>query len=427
MGHFFYRKGRGGAGWLAPAKGGYSEPDATARAEMTAPRSYTIPGLAALPAQTVQGIIEASGSFGFRLLTALDEGKPERNVFFSPLSLASVLLMAANGAGGQTRAEMLAALGLDGFKLADINAVYAALLGLLRDPNEDMELSIANAIWIQNGLRFLPDFQYDCERFYAAQAEIFDSDLSTAVRQVNGWVNDHTLGKIPSIIEQINPMTVAILTNAIYFHGRWKAPFPPERTMPAPFYLESGETRDVSLMCLDEKLPYRESEGYQAVKLGYCGGRASLSIYLPKPGVSLRDMARRIGAGTESYAEPFESRKVTLYLPKFHVDFAATMVGTLKSLGVRQAFGSGADFGRMVAGHEVFISEVRHKATLDVDEEGTTAAAASLIGMTLCCMVFDEDGPVEMRVDRPFLCMIDDNSTGIPLFQGVIRSPDPAQ
>jgi len=399
-----------------------------------APPAPPIPHVAALSDDAVQKIaadpnvktvVGANNDFGFRLLGKLDQDSAGKNVFFSPFSLSSALLMTWNGAAGQTGDEMAKALGVSPAPQSAINQGYSLLLPYLRNPDDKVELSVANALWIRQDLHFAPAFQQTCELDYGAQTTSLDLDSQSGIDAINAWVNQNTHGKIPTIIDTPpDPSLVAVLTDAIYFHGTWTNPFKKESTQPAPFTLDNGTTKQVPLMYQETDFPYDETAQFQAVALPYGTGRISMYIVLPKSGTQLDDLISKLDAKAwDGFVTQFSHTEVQLSLPKFHADYKASLADTLKSLGMVTAFDpQHADLTPMGV-TEAHISYVLHKATLDVDEEGTVAAAATAVGVTASAMPVRQ-APIVMRVDHPFFCAIRDNSTGTILFEGVIRNPD---
>jgi serpin B len=406
-----------------------------------APPSPPIPHVAALSDDAVRKIaadpnvktvVTANNDFGFRLLGKLDQDQAGKNTFFSPLSVSSALMMTWNGAAGQTDEEMAQTLGISSAVSSAIDQGYSVLLPYLRNPDDKVELSIANALWIRRDLHFAPAFQQACEKNFGAQTTSLDLGSQSGIDAINSWVNQNTHGKIPTIIDSPpDPSIVAVLTDAIYFHGTWSDPFDKINTHPGPFTPERDPTKQVPLllrvqvpfMYQESDFPYLETPQFQAIALPYSSGRISMYVILPKAGTSTSDLVTGLTSQTwDQLMGEFSNKDVRLFLPKFHADYKASLADTLKSLGMVAAFDPNrADFTPM-GFKGAYISYVLHKATLDVDEEGTVAAATTAVGVGAMAMPVHPVSIV-MRVDHPFFCAIRDNATGIILFEGIIRDP----
>lgn len=373
----------------------------------------------------VKGVVAANTDFGFRLLRQLTTDQPQGNVFFSPFSISDALQMTLNGAGGQTQRDMAQTLGLGVMDLEQINQANGRLLPSLANPDPKVEVSVANALWANRSIAFAPDFRERCRRFYDARAESLDLASPAAVSVINGWVGDKTHGKITRLVSHADIAAApVVLTNAVYFHGQWQTKFNKAATQSQPFTLERGGVKSVPLMRQEAAFSYLETPRLQAVSLPYGSGRMSLYVLLPKTGQTVEELAGSLDA--KAWAEQVARMKptrLTLFLPRFKAKYEAHLKGPLSALGMASAFDDGADFRPMgLTGSS--IDDVIHKALVEVDEEGTVAAAATEVEM----QVSAELPPITvMRIDRPFFCAIRDNVTGTILFEGVIRDPEQSQ
>jgi serpin B len=372
--------------------------------------------------------VAASGvDFGFRLLHEVDRGADGRNVFVSPFSISQALAMTMDGAGGETRSGMARTLGMADLSPDDIDAGSAQLLTTMQHPEPDVELSIANALWIRQNLSFDPAYQQRVKTTFDADTTTLNmSNSSAAAATINEWVDRYTHGKIRELVTPgLVAISPAILTNAIYFHGGWQTPFLPEATSDAAFTLESGATKRVRMMERAGRLAYAETDRFQAVRLPYGSGRVSMIVLLPKPGTSvdalLGDLDSRSWESTTAAMKP---ATVHLFLPRFEASYVTSLKEPLIALGMGNAFEGQADFRPMGLEGRGYIGDVIHKAVLQVDEKGTVAAAATAVVMTRAA-VFATRPPVMVRVDHPFLCVIYDDPTGALLFAGAIRNPEP--
>lgn len=365
----------------------------------------------------------ADTDFGFRLLHQLAAGQPTGNVFFSPFSVSEALLLMLNGAAGQTRQDMAHTLGLGAITQGQVNAANALLLPSLANPDPKVEVSVANALWANQGVAFSPAFQERSRRFYNAQATTLDFGSPAAAQTINDWTSQNTHGKITRLVSQEDIADASVvLTNAVYFHGRWQTPFDKADTERKPFFLAASRTRSVPLMSQDGSYSYLETRQFQAVSLPYGAGRMSLYVFLPKKGTSLNTFVRMVNGSTaDKWIGAMKPTEMTVLLPRFRANYEVTLNAPLSVMGMASAFGPGADFSPMGL-KGAFISAVIHKAVLEVDEEGTVAAAVTG-GEMVAAMPMTP--VVVMRVDHPFFLAIRDNATGTILFEGVIRDPQP--
>jgi len=363
----------------------------------------------------------AGTDFGFRLLRRLILA-PGGNVFFSPHSVSGALKMAMAGAGGETRRGMAAALGLGAMTPDQIDRASELLQSALSRQDPQVQLSVADALWANSASKFSADFEQRCRQFYGAHAATLDFGPPAAADVINGWVSRNTQGKIARLVSHSDiAQATAVLTNAVYFHGLWRTPFDGDDTHDAPFTLTGGATKTVALMRQTDTLPYLDSADFQAVSLPYGSGRVSLVVFLPKPSISLDTFLGTLDAGAwEGWLGEVRPTRLALFLPRFKAEYRVTLNAALMDMGMEAAFGIGADFRPMGLGGSM-LGPVIHKAVLEVDEEGTVAAATAVV-MMRSAMSRPDPVPV-MRVDRPFFCAIRDTETGALLFAGAIRDP----
>ena len=380
------------------------------------------PNAAAVAADPgVKAVAAANTDFGFRLLHTLDQSQPTGNVFFSPLSISSALTMTLNGAGGRTEQDMAKTLGLGAMSQDQVNKANGLLLPSLASPDPKVEVKIANALWAWRGVTLVPNFQERCHQFYDARAESLDFGSPEAVSTINNWVGENTEGKITHLVSQPDiASATAVLTNAIYFHGLWQTPFDKAATQSAPFMLAGGGEKMVPMMQQEGSFSYSETAEGQAVSLPYGDGRMSLYVLLPKTARSAEALAKSLDEKTWfARIAGMKPTSLTVFLPRFKAEYSGHLRGPLSSLGMEAAFGHGADF-RSMGLSDSFIGDVIHKAVLDVDENGTTAAAATAVAVAAGAYLPPQ---TIMRVDHPFFLAIRDNVTGTVLFEGVIRDP----
>lgn len=364
--------------------------------------------------QTSPTIARAANDFGFKMFARLTGGKTS-NTFISPLSISMALAMAYNGADGKTAQDMAASMGLQGASLAEVNAAYASLAGQLQ-ASKEITLSIANSLWARQGIPLKQDFVAQVGKAYDAKLTSLDFASPNALAQINGWVSDKTRGKIPTILESIPPDAVLYLINAVYFKGAWLAPFVAEQTKPAPFHAPMGDVTAQMMNRYDDML-YLDDPLFQAVSLPYTGSQLSMIVVLPKG--SLDSFAPELTAENwQKWSRALRSRKGSLQLPRFKMEYSQTLNEALMGMGMGNAFSDQANFSKM-SDVPFAISEVRHKSFVEVNEQGAEAAAVTSIGMR-AMSAREAEPPFQMTVDRPFVFAIQDNRTGAVLFLGTV-------
>ena len=372
-------------------------------------------------------VVAANTEFGFQMLGQLSRSTPD-NVFISPFGITSALTMALGGAGGSTQRGMASTLGLGALTQDQINQANALLLPSLTHADPSVELSVASALWANTGTAFSPTFQDMAAKFYQAHVQTLDLAAPNAAGTINGWLKTNTHGKIDNLIRPRDLVgATGILTNAVYFHGTWQNRFAKSATHNGLFKRDDGTAKTLPLMSQVETYFYLDTSDFQAVSLPYGTGRLSLYVFLPKTGKNLDTFVNGLtGEAWEGWMGKMKSARVTLTLPRFTVDYEAPLNQPLIALGMGLAFAPGADFSPMglsgPSDQSSSLTGVAHQAILEVDEDGTVAAAATAVVAGGLGGGFDHP-PVVMRVDHPFFCAIRDNVTGAVLFAGVIRDP----
>jgi serpin B len=368
-----------------------------------------------------KSLVAANNRFGFELFNQLQLKDKGKNVFYSPLSVALALSMAYNGADGETKEAMRRTLKIESLSLNDLNEASAALINSLRSSDPKVELAVANSIWARRELKFKEDFLERNRKFFAAEVASLDFGASSALTTINNWVSRNTKSKIPSIIDQIKPDDVVFLINAVYFKGQWENKFEKELTRNEPFYPLSGAQKEVPMMSQSGKYQYYRGEEFQAVRLFYGDKGASLDLFLPNEGSSIDDLLKKLSLEQcEQWTRSFHKTPGDIMIPRFKIDYESSLNDPLKAMGMGVAFvGGKADFSGMREQKDLNISEVRHKAFVEVNEEGTEAAAATSVGIELS----SAPQPFSFKADHPFLMMIRDQRTGVILFMGVVVDP----
>lgn len=376
----------------------------------------------ASPAMTSK-LADANTRFGFKLFSAITKNDPNKNVFVSPSSVAIALAMVYNGANGKTQQEMSRVLEIQGMSLQELNRANADLKALLQNPDPQVQLAIANSLWTQRGVSFKPDFIQRNEKFYQAKVTELDFANPQAVPTINQWVSQNTRGKIEAIVDRLSPSQLMVLINAIYFKGSWTRPFDTKQTTTEPFYLTSEAAKKHPMMTQRGEYYYYENNLFQAVQLPYGKTRkVNMVVLLPKQSVGLPKLQQNLTPENwMQWLNQLQRRQGSIKLPRFKVEYETELTGVLSRLGMIEAFGDRADFSGL-SPVSAQIDEVKHKTFVEVNEEGTEAAAVTSIGIR-ATSVQPAQAPFNMIVNRPFFCAIVDDQTGSLLFMGAIVDP----
>lgn len=370
-------------------------------------------------------LIDANNKFGFKLFSEIQKSQSNKNVFVSPISIAIALSMTYNGAGGETQEAMAKTLNFQGMSLEEINQANKELGILLNNLNPETQLNIANSIWTGKGISFSPSFLQVNQDFYQSQVRKIDFSHPESLKIINNWVKDKTEGKIEKIIQDLNYNDVMVLLNAIYFKGNWNQQFSEYFTREMRFYLANGTQKQHPIMFQSSRHLYYQNEYFQAVSLRYTKGLISMYIFLPMEQVGLEGFYQVLNEENwKNWMLKFRHNKINLGLPKFKTEYEVTLNDALKSLGMKIAFDkSAADFSGMgPIPPNLYISEVKHKTFVEVNETGTEAAAVT--GSRIKLMSSTIEQTVDMLINRPFFFLIRDNDSGTILFMGEITNPE---
>ena len=376
-----------------------------------------------LPIDT--NVVTANTQFGFDLFNDIRKIEQDKSIFISPLSISIALAMTLNGASGETEQAMTNTLHLQGLGSESINTGYAGLRHALQVADPKVTLTIANSLWARQGVPFKQDFLQRNTEYFGATVSTLDFMDPNTLTTINQWVNTNTNGKIEKILDEINADMVLFLINAIYFKGTWQTEFDPSRTRDGTFHLATGAEKQVPMMTRTGDYPYLENyeEKFQAISLPYGDGRMSMYIFLPYRESDLNTFLDGLNTENwENWISQFREQEVFLSMPKFKLEYEKTLNNPLQSLGMGIAFAPGAaDFSRMAdleaLGKNLYIGEVLHKAVVEVNEEGTEAAAVTSVGIRATSL------PPQFIVDRPFFFAIRDNETKTVLFMGTVVDP----
>ena len=373
-------------------------------------------------------LASANTGFAFKLLKQLSKDQSGDNIFISPFGVSTVLQMVGNGAGGPTKTEIQQVLGTTGLPQNTLNEANRDINQSLNKTDTNNILTVANAIWYQKGITARPGFIACNQQFFGATVEALDFTNSHSIEVINAWASEKTRGKITRIADGLmSPTPDLFLANAVYFKGKWEDPFESSRTKDRVFHLRGGRQKQIPMMEKSRRFTYRRGTGYQAVRLPYEGWSLAMYVFLPDPGSSPDKLLGIMnGDKWERITRPgFEDREGTVVLPKFKLEYGVELEQPLKAMGMKTAFDDrpgNADFSG-ISSRPLYISAVRQRTFVEVNEEGTEAAAVTGMSVPPSGLEENPPPPFEMIVDRPFLFLIADEQTGTILFMGIIFEP----
>ena len=364
-----------------------------------------------------RSIVTADNSFGFKLFASINKTEAAKSLFISPVSVSMALGMTLNGANGPTRDAMVQTLEFTGISQTDINGSYKSLIALLSGIDPKVTLQIANSIWYRPELNVEQAFKDVNRANFNAEINSLNFGDPNASTIINAWVNRCTNGKISKIIADPIPTEIVMyLINAIYFKGTWTKTFDASVTSDAMFTRPDGSHASCKMMYQKGTMKYYADDRVQVVDLPYGDAGFSMTIFLPALGTNIDDFAGKLTQQVwNSSTSGIASLEVDLYFPKFKFEYEKSLNDMLKSMGMSIAFSpADADFTNIDKRGQLYISEVKHKTFVQVDEEGTEAAAVTSVGVGATSV-----GPnTVMRVDRPFIFAIWENNSGTILFIG---------
>ena len=366
-------------------------------------------------------LIESGNEFAFDIFKNIISGENEgKNVMISPLSISSALSMTINGANGETREAMLEALRLKGITVDAVNKAYRDLTKALISVDKRVLISIANSVWTEDDFNVKKAFIDVLTQYYDAQSEAFDINDPNAPARMNAWIENKTNGLIKDIIESLDDNTVMLLINAIYFKGKWASEFDRTKTENLPFYLTSGSV-NVPMMKQKSDFSVYEGNGFVMAEFPYGQGNFVMDVFLPDQSSSLSGTMNLItDANFNGWISQMRKRETDVTFPKFKYGFKKKLKDVLSNMGMGIAFTDAADFSNISEQYDLLINEVTHQSFIETDEEGTEAAAATVVEIGLTSV-----GPTsfEFRMDRPFIFIIRETTTNSILFMGRVADP----
>ena len=358
-------------------------------------------------------------AMGLDLFQEVVKDKPNENVLISPYSIQTAMLMAANGAKSQTLNEVLDVMHSKGMNIHDANSEALKLRNALLKPGNP-QLKIANAFFY-DPQRLAPEADYmaNLSKYFMATSYSKNFELTATLDQINQWVKDNTLNKIPKIIDQITNDDVAFIINALYFKGDWLKPFAEEMTFNSEFNTAKGSKKQVPFMNHQGNVYAAEKNGFTMVDLPFADSTYSLSLMMPTQ--TSNSWIQNVNhQNINALWTALKSEYVMLALPKFELDFKSGLIPYFKALGMQLPFNRNADFsamGQPLSGSDLFIGQIEHAAVLKIDEKGAEGAAVTSVGMVTTSM------PPLIRFDRPFVLILRHIESGAPLFVGFVAEP----
>lgn len=369
-----------------------------------------------------QEILRANNQFGFDVLKKAFQNDGINNLMISPLSISQALSMTYNGASGDTKTAFENVLHIDGQTTPEVNQAALELTKALLEIDKRIDISIANSIWYKQGFTVESEFINANKEYYNAEVSALDFANSTSKNTINNWVDDKTNHKIAKIVDAINPDDRMFLINAIYFKGVWKFEIDKNNTKEKPFYLSDGSVKNCPTMFADDNFAVNYASTFSAIELPYGQGNYSMIILLPTDDSSLNELMSQLDE--PMWNDIIQNMSVPtsklLYLPKFKFEYENELNDELIDLGLGNAFSDSADFSGICKDESLAISKVKHKTFVEVNEEGTEAAAVTSVsvGVTSAGPTMDI-----FAVDHPFLFVIKEKYTNAILFMGTVTDP----
>ena len=371
-------------------------------------------------------VIDSANKFAFDLFKPILSGAGEQeNIMISPFSITSALSMTLNGASGETFEAMKKTLRLDGKTLEQINNTYLKLMTEMVQVDERVVLEIANSVWVEKRLAVKQKFITDVQNWYKAEARGIDVTDPEAVNIVNGWIEEKTHDKITDMLDYLDPDLSMLLINAVYFKGKWRNQLDKADTKEEPFYVMAAAPKTVPMMHQEENLKCTKQDNLTLVDIPYGQGNYSMLIVLPDAGISVSEAAKTL---TPSQWNEWmgllenNTHKVELSMPRFKYKYKRLLNDDLIGMGMGIAFSGGADFSN-ISDQGLLISRVIHQSFIEINEEGTEAAAATIVEMIIVSYPPPEPSVWKIDIDRPFLYFIHETSTGTILFMGKVGDP----
>jgi serine protease inhibitor len=367
-------------------------------------------------------IVESGNSFAFDIFRKVVENAGEsENIIISPLSISYALSMTLNGANSTTRDAMLEALRIIGVTPEEINASYKDLTKALLSVDKRVLMQIANSVWTENDFNVKQSFIDILTNYYDAESKAFDIEDAAAPDKINAWIEGKTNGLIKDMVSELNDNTIMLLINAIYFKGKWQLQFNPDKTVQRTFYKPGGAEITVPMMKQQEDFKIYEGDGFTMGEFAYGQGNFVMDIILPDVPNGIPALLPMItDQAFTSWTNGLHERELNLSMPKYKYGFKKQLKEILTDMGMGIAFINGADFTNIADAPPLLINDVTHQAFIETNEEGTEAAAATIVDVGVTSMPPE---PLVFNLDCAFLYIIRETSTNSIIFMGRVADP----
>jgi serine protease inhibitor len=366
-------------------------------------------------------LISSENSFALYIFKKIINNEPAaKNVIISPLSISSSLSMTLNGANGATRDAMLAALRMNGLTPGAINNAYKNLTGTLLKVDQRVLISISNSVWTEKNFVVKKPFIDLLSGFYNAEAKSFDITDPLAPKQVNSWIESKTNGLIKNMVEELDPSTVMLLVNAIYFKGKWSSQFDKANTTDKSFYHSDGTSAKVPMMRQTSEFKIFKAADFTLAEFPYGQGNFVMDVIVPDEINGINNIIPLITENSlNGWINQLALKKTDLSFPRFKYEYRKELKDILSDMGMTVAFTDAADFSN-ISDIDLLISLVLHQAFIETNEEGTEAAAATITGISVTSAPSD---PTILNIDHSFLYIIRETTTNSILFMGRVSDP----
>ncbi|MBO7050830.1 MAG: serpin family protein [Bacteroidaceae bacterium] len=382
------------------------------------PKQRTDIGLTSLEAEIIESVKAFDVEYATTALASAN-----KNVVISPLGMNILLSMLVNGADNSTLEELMNALNCDRFSPDSLAAFMGNLCAQLADVDNSTTFKTANSVWVQAGFPVLDNFVAINRRFLQADISNIDFASDTASKVINDWCKRSTEGLIERLDTEINKDWVMLLANALYFKGQWESMFSTNQTVDGDFTDSEGNNRKVKFMEQTNNYRYLKNDSYQIVELPYGNKAYSMFVAIPEQDKTVMDCAGAVIRNLDGIVNQMRSTLISLSLPRFEAEYSLDARQTLSSIGISQIFDSqNADFGRMTP-IDIYVNLIKQQSVIKVTESGTEAAAVTYAGMAMSAGEdYEPPTPLVVKVNKPFLYVIRETSTGTILFAGKVNS-----
>lgn len=367
-------------------------------------------------------LIESANGFAFDIFSqVMNNANENENVMISPLSISYALSMTVNGAKGDTRDAMLEALRLKGISVDAINSSYKNLTRALLAVDKQVLMSIANSVWIENDFTVKKSFTDILTDYYNADEKTFDINDASAPDKINAWIEDNTNGLIKKMVDKLNDNTVMLLINAIYFKGKWKSQFEESKTIQMPFFKSGGNQINVPMMKQKTDFSVYEGNGFKLAEFPYGQGNFVMDVILPDEQGGLSNTVASVSDESfNAWLSMMNERETDVSFPRFKYGFKKTLKDVLTDMGMGIAFTDGADLSNITDQYDLLINEVTHQTYIETNEEGTEAAAATVVDIGIVSM---PPPALVFKMDHPFIYIIRETTTNSIIFMGRVADP----